>query len=692
MDTVNDKLSRYEKQSLNNVVKDDVEDVNTLYKQFNKFMDQPFKHRRNADDVSISITGFTNQQRYESQLRDLIKQEAADTEIDMDKVEAAKKWSIDSNIVMLYPCDDIDTLYNQYLSQPKDLRRRADWQALELFGVNNITLYSMLKNNISNIKLDNKDDIYTLGKCLVDLDKTFPDTFTESVELDHIKKNILNKIKKISKKEEEYKCEFMYVPYFHPQEIAELEGYYSDEVEDGCNELFAEYTNYFYGYENNFNPIQWDNKVRQLNYKLEYATDINDINRYKQSLVKIGWNPEIKYTSENQLNAKIRHESMVNEDYKHISLLNVEPLFNVFNESEAIQESKKQKLYPVSIVMVKGNSAFSDIIVKVTNGPYSHSALCLDNDFKRLYSFNADNKFNKAGGFSLESIAEYPQENNIAVFTFFIDEARYKKMENNVQELLYGIENSKYSMVTALTLPFKKINLNMPDKMICSQFVDKMLKLANIDLTGIDSSKVSPNYLYSMCIGNSKVYKIYEGPVKDFNYKKATKFVDSLSRKSRNIYENATILYEYAVNQYEYAVVSEAKQLPIQIKDNGDVLLTNPIVDFEAEYSASHKLLLQYDKVDNTDGMKYELSRLYYMNYLLEKKIHSNKFKGKKQENIKVRARILNDFNKYMKVILKKEPNFNFALYYEGTPFYPNTIEVKKGTVKGIKNLINCIL
>ena len=211
MDTVNDKLCRYEKQSLNNVVKDDVEDVNTLYKQFNKFMDQPFKHRRNADNVSISITGFTNQQRYESQLRDLIKQEAAYTEIDMDKVEAAKKWSIDSNIVMLYPCDDIDTLYNQYLSQPKDLRRRADWQALELFGVNNITLYSMLKNNISNIKLDNKDDIYTLGKCLVDLDKTFPDTFTESVELDHIKKNILNKIKKISKKEEEYKCECMYV-------------------------------------------------------------------------------------------------------------------------------------------------------------------------------------------------------------------------------------------------------------------------------------------------------------------------------------------------------------------------------------------------------------------------------------------------------------------------------------------------
>ena len=84
-------------------------------------------------------------------------------------------------------------------------------------------------------------------------------------------------------------------------------------------------------------------------------------------------------------------------------------------------------------------------------------------------------------------------------------------------------------------MPFKRINLNMSVKMICSQFVDKMLKLANIDITGMDSSKVTPNYLYSCSIGNSKIYKIYEGPAKDFNYSKATKFVNSLSSKSKPI-------------------------------------------------------------------------------------------------------------------------------------------------------------
>ena len=41
--------------------------------------------------------------------------------------------------------------------------------------------------------------------------------------------------------------------------------------------------------------------------------------------------------------------------------------------------------------------------------------------------------------------------------------------------------------------------------------------------------------------------------------------------------------------------------MPLEINDNGDVLLTNPVINFEAEYSASHKLLLQYDKTNNID-------------------------------------------------------------------------------------------
>ena len=58
--------------------------------------------------------------------------------------------------------------------------------------------------------------------------------------------------------------------------------------------------------------------------------------------------------------------------------------FNNFTPAEYIQEAKKEKLYPISIVLVKGNSTFSEAITKVTKGDFSHSAICLDNDFNKL--------------------------------------------------------------------------------------------------------------------------------------------------------------------------------------------------------------------------------------------------------------------------------------------------------------------
>ena len=48
-----------------------------------------------------------------------------------------------------------------------------------------------------------------------------PTSFTETVEANHLEKKILERIKKLSK-EQEYKCEYMYIPYFHPKEITVL--------------------------------------------------------------------------------------------------------------------------------------------------------------------------------------------------------------------------------------------------------------------------------------------------------------------------------------------------------------------------------------------------------------------------------------------------------------------------------------
>lgn len=471
-----------------------------------------------------------------------------------------------------------------------------------------------------------------------------------------------------------------------PEEIDKIK---QDMIDLGWNPESSESFDYL---NEGFNPIEWNNEMIHLQMLLNTATDINEIDKIKQSMVNNGWNPEIKYTTENIALAKKRIESIYKERYCDTLTLDIQPFIEEFDDSDIIQETgSNNNIQPIHIVLVRGNSPFSKVIGDVTKGEFSHSAICLDNDFDRLYSFNLDNQLNRVGGFSLESIRNYPQDNRLAVFSFFVTKADYDKIQERVQLLLNNIKSTTYSVVNILTFPFAHINLNLSDSMICSQFVDSIMKMVNVDITGKDSSKVSPNLLYTKSVNNKKIYKVFDGIVHDFNAKKAERYINRMSKKAKPINESESEIVSL-LNAYIYPVVLEARKFPIEVKDNGDILLTNRIVDFDAEYSASHKLMMEYDKAGNIDGMKYELARLYYMNYILEKQLYHNKYLNKKEKNIKTRARVLNDFNKYMKVVLKAEPDFNFGAYYEDSPFYAHTIEVKGSTVAKLKDIINYIL
>ena len=448
-----------------------------------------------------------------------------------------------------------------------------------------------------------------------------------------------------------------------------------------------------YDYLNeSFDPVRWDATMRQLTFWMESTDDWIEKDRIKQTMVDFGWNPEIEYNTENMVLAKRRIENIYKERYCDTLTLDLRPFIEEFDDSSVIQETKSDSgIHPVHIVLVKGNSPFSQVIGSVTQGEFSHSAICLDNDFDRLYSFNLDNQLNHGGGFSLESIRNYPKDNRLAVFSFFVNHDDYNKIQERVQLLLNNIKSTTYSIANILMFPFKHINLNLSDSMICSQFVDSIMKMVNVDITGKDSSKVSPNFLYSKSVDNKKIYKIFDGIVSEFNPKKAERYINRMSKKAKS----TNMMESEAANllsAYLYPVVLEARKFPIEIKDNGDILLTNKFVDFDSEYSASHKLLLEYEKAGNIEGMKYELARLYYMNYILEKRLYHNKYLAQKEKNMKTRARVLNDFNKYMKVVLKEEPDFNFGAYYEASPFYAHTVEVSGSTVHKIKDIINCIL
>ena len=440
----------------------------------------------------------------------------------------------------------------------------------------------------------------------------------------------------------------------------------------------------------NFEPISWVKNVTELTMKLEMEEDPERIDCIKQSLVNLGWNPEIEFNKENQLMAKKRIESIYQEKYKNIFTLDVTSLVEATNTNEeVIYENSNSAIKPIHVIVTKVDSPFSKVITTATRSDFAHAAICIDNDFTKLYSYNLINGVNKVGGFSIENINDYPENGRLAVFSFFVTNDVYECIYDRIKLLTDNIHKTTYSIVNILTLPFKNINLNLDNSMICSQFVDSIMKMANIDITGKDSSHVTPGDVYKSAVASKgKVYKVFDGLAKDFNPKKIIAYVNKLIKKIKpTITEGVSNL----LADYIYPVVMEAK-FPIEFNKDGDALITNKFVDFDREYSASHKLLLHYAKAGNTEAMKYELARLYYMNYILERRLYHNKSLSNKEKNMKTRARVLNDFNKYLKYVLEKEPKFNFSEYYEKSVFYPHTIEVKSGTILKLKDVINYIL
>lgn len=476
-----------------------------------------------------------------------------------------------------------------------------------------------------------------------------------------------------------------------PDELAEIKARMDNSSSQGeFDSNFLE-SAHLYASTTKKDAKTWSSKVDDLMDRLRSTEDPEKIGAIKQELISLGWNPEVDFTVENRIRAKKRIESIYQERFKNILILDLTSLIESYSEDDVINESNKSNsIHPIHVILVKGNGPFSGAITKLTNSSFSHSAVCLDNDFDNLYSFNLDNKSNFTGGFSIENMGMYSKDGRLAVFTFFVSNDVYKSIKEKMEILKDGIKKTNYSIVNVLTLPFKNININFNSSMICSQFVDSIMKMCNMDITKINSSHVTPGDLYksaAMAVKeNSKIYKVFDGLVKDFNKNKVIRYINKMSNKPLVTKESSNIITDYL-----NPTLLEAK-IPIEANKDGDILLRNNFVDFDSEYSASHKLLVQYEKSNNIEAMKYELARLYYMNYVLERKLYHNKLSRNREKNIKTRARVLNDFNKYLKYVLKKQPKFNFGEYYESSIFYPHTVQIKSSTMKAAKDIIKYIL
>jgi hypothetical protein len=515
-------------------------------------------------------------------------------------------------------------------------------------------------------------------------------TILESVNAEEVFKSSLDAVKNdITMTKDELPN---HVPLFNPDEI------YQTGVVDDMNDNEKEWLD---NYSRTCMIGAGDSYGRLV--RETYAKYIaNESDENKKALLKIGWPAGIEPTTESFVAARENLWSYVREHSCNMIDL-TETTANIREENISIVNESGELLQPVYLICTFTYTTFGKLITSVTSSEYSHSAIGFDASLERLYSYNMNAK--ARGGLSFESITGYLKDSpaaKIFVQVVFLPKRQYDKLRGNLDWYIANWKNATYSVSNLFNVVANRTRNNNHDlSMICSQFVDSMLKFINIDITNKPSNLVTPANISQ--VKNPTVYKVYEGLAKDYKPKKIQAMVNRLQK---NAIPATSTVYEAALKKYNdpvvlaiYEVIDKSLKassichedtVPIEIDDNGDLTI-KVYKNYEVKYQEIHTLL---KSLDNDDAIKDELCKLWWINCKLEHKIQACKKKDTKEvkdKYYKLRSRVLNDFSKYMKKVQKSDPDFNFSKYYKESEYYDGSTTIKRSTLKGLGSLIKQI-
>lgn len=145
-------------------------------------------------------------------------------------------------------------------------------------------------------------------------------------------------------------------------------------------------------------------------------------------------------------------------------------------------------------------------------------------------------------------------------------------------------------------------------------------------------------------------------------------------------YNRANILFHRSMT----AKLLQEKGIGFEFDNKGNLFVKNFLKNknYQATYMESHRLLMEYDRAKNIEAMKYELAKMYYLNLKITEDLTKQDRTKKDKELVKIRARVLNDFHKYLKIVLKGDKQFNFSNYYQRSEFCDDSFVITAPTLK----------
>ena len=573
-------------------------DLAELETDYANWVGLPLNFRKRGDEECIRRYNCTNTDLFNKLKADLLERIGLETDkvelnpavseavlipdltdddsMESDSLEVKKQMSRDLNnndsICLLTPGDyededALDMAYMKYINLNARAKRLSNSYSRDIWGYDVYNIYAIEKGKFDSIEgLEDKVSLFSRGPILYHTENLIMDDDKLGMKLMEL--DACQEMSAVEKLDYEKGLKIIeeasndlsglpirdFVPYFTFDEMnnlgveSKLENYSDDDsVMNVYPRVIKSLMEDYAKEENYLNPIT-EHKLRN-------------------AILALGWNPEVPVTEES---IKFAQQKQINwyrsREPRIINLTHLSESIGTLNESTTAmrREYEQLDLYPVYIVLSYSGTIFNKVIRAAKKCTYTHAGLCLDSNLQEIYTFkfNTEAKYN---GFHIENIETYAGRSDEAlatVLTIFVDKATRDKIELVLKDFILKRANTRYNFGNLLNILFNRSKSNDPEnlKLVCSQFVDTVLKIANIDITGKSSNLVTPEDFY-YTDSNPKVYKVFEGYAKDYNEKKVESLFYTLFKK----YNTSDIRYNQAI---EFSTESVIKLIESNIIDN----------------------------------------------------------------------------------------------------------------------------
>ena len=585
----------------------------------------------------------------------------------------------DSNVVIIndfndetdqdnYTVEDLYNKYQQYLGLPHEYRNYSDRYSMEIWGLTVPEMFRYMKEKFSE---KDAEEIYSTD------DKLLSSQLNYTIEstTDPLSK-IVNELDCFSIYENRPLCEAVMlekqgnrlstVQFDSPVQISDdkvVPFLTPDEYQDNTGKKVIDP----YSYLNIKDQKGYLTVIHDLQSKLDAGESV------EEELLKLGWNPYVKITGESVKYANEKQHRWLNRLPKIESVDLSDYTTNLTGEE---LKTTDDKLIPIYIVMACDQNP----VVQV-----SQVGLCFDS-LRSVYTYD------DGVGCVNRSFYQIRPDQLLDIYAVFVPENLYTTVKDNVTQLINSMAISRLFKSSQDTV---------------NEFVISMINGFN-SIIGDDDFE---SFKYPEGL---KAYRLFYGRVSNFKPGELSRKAYSIlycnaegctqvenanvistvrSRLIENLYIDCTdeVLNKYLreaqnlLSPKSILVFSEVK-LPFGLDDKG--LYINFPKDLQKEYEESHRLLSMYGN-NNLDGIKHELAHLYYINWVIEQKLkHTKKSKPEYKKLIDLRARVLNDFKKYFRIVCNNDPDFDFMAYLKTTEYYTKRMEVDYETLDAIGKII----